>query len=66
MSSLKRPGQTDLGSTKPPIQCVERHNRATGRSLQPEPRLRKSGGISARPQTPNVVHRATLILRLIH
>ena len=66
MSSPKRPEQTDLRSTKPPIQCVERHNRATSRSLQPEPRLRNGGGIPARPQMPNVVHRDTLILRLIH
>jgi len=66
MPSPKRPGQTDLGSTKPTIQCVERHNCAIGHSLQPEPRLRKSGGIPARPQTPNVVQKATLVSRLIH
>jgi hypothetical protein len=66
MSSPKRPEQTDLRYTKPSIQRVERYNRATGRSLQPEPRLRNGGDIPARPQMPNVVQRATLILRLIH
>lgn len=66
MSSPKRPGQTDLRSTKPIIQCVERHNCATGHSLRPEPSLRKSGGVLERPQTPNVVQRATLVLRLVY
>ena len=66
MSSPKRPEQTGLGPTKRPIQCVERQNRDTGHSPQPQPRLIKSESMCALPQAPNSVHMAALILRLIH